>query len=660
MDSNTTGYSNTAVGSYSSVSNTTSNYNTGVGFQTLQVSMGGANTALGAQAMLANTTASNNVSVGAFSMYGNTTGAENVALGTLAMRGNVSGSNNTALGYYTNISGAALTNATAIGSNAEVDASNSLVLGSISGVNSASSSTNVGIGTTKPTATLHVAGPSLLVTGAYTGVATGTSASGAGSRLMWVSSVSALRAGYSVGPQWDSAYIGPYSVAMGYGTKASQYFTTALGYYSNASGFMATAMGDSTFASGYFSTTMGIFTTASGYGSTAMGSNTVASGYFGTAMGTFTTASGYGSTAIGTMGTANGTYSTVIGEGINAPSRDEIALGAYNTTYTPVSGSGTWSPSDRLFSIGNGTSASATSNAMVILKNGNIGIGTSSPTYVLDVEGNSGSSAVAYFSNSNAGQYALAVKNSAATGGGGGGGIYGSTAQSFYAYGIYGNNDNTSGTGINGVGNGISSFYALAAGSGANFDGRNFGLVSWSTNTGTAASPAGGGYFTNHAGTNYAYVAYNNGTNYKILGTGTVSSIADGVNNEKVVLHAPETPEVYFQDYGEGQLTNGKAHISIDPIFAKNIVVNGKHPLRVFVQLQGDCMGVYSTNETQTGFDVVELQGGQSNVKFHWTITANRADEQYSDGSISKNADLRFEPAPIAPKAIKGEKPGQK
>jgi hypothetical protein len=44
----------------------------------------------------------------------------------------------------------------AIGANAEVTQSNSLVLGSINGVNGATGNTNVGIGTTAPAATLHL------------------------------------------------------------------------------------------------------------------------------------------------------------------------------------------------------------------------------------------------------------------------------------------------------------------------------------------------------------------------------------------------------------------------------------------------------------------------------------------------------------------------
>jgi hypothetical protein len=52
-----------------------------------------------------------------------------------------------------------INNATAIGANAVVGESNALVLGSINGVNGATSSVNVGIGTATPQTTLDVNGP---------------------------------------------------------------------------------------------------------------------------------------------------------------------------------------------------------------------------------------------------------------------------------------------------------------------------------------------------------------------------------------------------------------------------------------------------------------------------------------------------------------------
>ena len=138
------------------------------------------------------------------------------------------------------------------------------------------------------------------------------------------------------------------------------------------------------------------------------------------------------------------------------------------------------------------------------------------------------------------------------------------------------------------------------------------------------------------------------GTHYKIWGSpvGTVSTTVPDLNGKQVTLHAPETPEFYFQDYGQSKLVNGKVHITIDPILAANVKISEKHPLRVFVQLEGDCKGVYVTNKTTTGFDVVELEGGTSDTSFQWSITCNVADAKLGKG-ISPFADLRFEAGPV-------------
>ncbi len=165
-----------------------------------------------------------------------------------------------------------------------------------------------------------------------------------------------------------------------------------------------------------------------------------------------------------------------------------------------------------------------------------------------------------------------------------------------------------------------------------------------------------GGYFATrisanapYTATTYAYVgAQINATQYKINGTGTVATIVKDTKNQRVNFFAPEAPEILFEDYGKGVLVNGQAHIKIDAVYAKNITVNEKHPLRVFIQLNGDCKGVFVTNVNGDGFDVVELQGGKSNVAFFWHTVGNRADEFEEDGKtlLSKNADVRMPPGP--------------
>lgn len=97
------------------------------------------------------------------------TGDRNVFIGAQAGSNNTGGSDNTALGYNAGVNSGSLTNATAIGNSALVSQSNSLILGSINGVNGAASDTNIGIGTTAPNHRLTV-GPAetpLVTTAAF-------------------------------------------------------------------------------------------------------------------------------------------------------------------------------------------------------------------------------------------------------------------------------------------------------------------------------------------------------------------------------------------------------------------------------------------------------------------------------------------------------------
>jgi hypothetical protein len=199
------------------------------------------------------------------------------------------------------------------------------------------------------------------------------------------------------------------------------------------------------------------------------------------------------------------------------------------------------------------------------------------------------------------------------------------------------------GTGVTGRSNG-AGILTLNAGSGVNGVSTIYGVSGFSTNTANVIRA--GGYFETGA-QSYAYVGARTaaGVNRKIEGNGTVNTTVKDLNDNLVVLSCPEAPENLFQDYGTGKLVNGKAHILIDPIFAKNIVVNEKHPIKVFIQLEGDCKGVYVANKSQHGFDVIELAGGTSNAAFSWSIVANRADEVLSDGSIAPYSSERFAPA---------------
>ena len=226
-----------------------------------------------------------------------------------------------------------------------------------------------------------------------------------------------------------------------------------------------------------------------------------------------------------------------------------------------------------------------------------------------------------------------------------GAGVQGGTNQAA-GFGVWGFNANVLGTGVMGAGHNQIATY-LTGGSGGAFSGLDTGIYGF-----ISTGNEGQGMLLQDdfsAQWNVGYFDAATLSYYKIIGDGTVSTTVKDANGNKVVMHCTETPENLFEDYGTAQLINGRVTIQIDPIFSKNIMVDEKHPLKVFVQLEGECKGVYVTNKSATSFEVVELQGGQSNTPFSFSIVATRAGETYtsSKGQIRQvRYDQRFEQAP--------------
>ena len=171
-NANTSAGQNVFIGSAAGIDNITGGLSTIIGWRAghLGTVIQG-NTLIGAEAGRSSN-ASINTFVGEKSGQNTTTGGENVMLGSFTGNANITGTQLTIIGRSAEVSTSNLTNATAIGSRAMVGQSNSLVLGSIAGVNGATNSTNVGIGTTTPAHALDVTG--------YIRVAAGTGASNEG------------------------------------------------------------------------------------------------------------------------------------------------------------------------------------------------------------------------------------------------------------------------------------------------------------------------------------------------------------------------------------------------------------------------------------------------------------------------------------------------
>jgi hypothetical protein len=88
-------------------------------------------------------------------------------------------------------------------------------------------------------------------------------------------------------------------------------------------------------------------------------------------------------------------------------------------------------------------------------------------------------------------------------------------------------------------------------------------------------------------------------------------------------MYAMEAAEVWFEDFGRAQLSNGYAHVELDPLFLEMVTIDDTHPIQVFIQLNDDCNGTYVKTST-TGFDVFELQKGNSDASFTYRVVAKR------------------------------------
>jgi hypothetical protein len=159
---NTSGFSNNFFGRNAGTNNTTGSSNSffgrGAGFSN---TTGAVNSFFGRFTGNSNTTGVSNSFFGGDAGFNNTTGASNSFFGRFAGNSNTVEDNNTFIGSFSR-GAAGVANATALGHRAQVLQSNSLVLGSIAGLNEAfetpHASVNVGIGTPAPARQLHLAG----------------------------------------------------------------------------------------------------------------------------------------------------------------------------------------------------------------------------------------------------------------------------------------------------------------------------------------------------------------------------------------------------------------------------------------------------------------------------------------------------------------------
>ncbi|HEY7055398.1 MAG TPA: hypothetical protein VH458_02680 [Vicinamibacterales bacterium] len=227
-------------------------------------------------------------------------------------------------------------------------------------------------------------------------------------------------------------------------------------------------------------------------------------------------------------------------------------------------------------------------------------------------------------------------------------GVYGETGQAAPTAGVMGDaNHSSSGTGVlgqslNGTGvmgqipnssnsNAIAVYgqnYSTYGGAGPGAGGfgvygisaKGHGLVgATATSGGAAVVGASNGVAGAYAGAFYGSVVVSGG--FTVAG-GPKSAAVPHPDGSHRRLYCMESPESWFEDFGKGQLTCGRAAVTIDPDFAAVVDLSDYH---VFLTEYGDHQGLHVTEMTPSGF-TVQAKNGEADQRFSWRVVAKRND----------------------------------
>ena len=110
--------------------------------------------------------------------------------------------------------------------------------------------------------------------------------------------------------------------------------------------------------------------------------------------------------------------------------------------------------------------------------------------------------------------------------------------------------------------------------------------------------------------------------NANLYVSGTKSAVVPFPDGSHRQLYCMESPESWFEDFGFGQLMEGRAAIQLDPDFAATVSTDDYH---VFIAEYDDHNALFVTNRTETGFEV-RAKTSASAAKFSYRVVARRKD----------------------------------
>lgn len=192
---------------------------------------------------------------------------------------------------------------------------------------------------------------------------------GAGTRMMWIPSLAAFRAGLVSANQWDT--IGINSIAMGTNSSATATSSVAIGDNTAASQTRAYAYGSGLTASGTSSTAIGQISTATNFFSAVFGNLSNSTGQLSVAVGgLFANATNTLAHAFGNSVDANALNSMVIGSGQLGSSTNVLRNSI---------------PNSIMIGMGSDTPTMFISGALGLGQTGNVGFGTTTPARLVHI-----------------------------------------------------------------------------------------------------------------------------------------------------------------------------------------------------------------------------------------------------------------------------------
>jgi hypothetical protein len=170
----------------------------------------------------------------------------------------------------------------------------------------------------------------------------------------------------------DNLAEGLYAIAMGYNNISKGQSSVTTGENNNADGFRNILSGTDNYYQGNNGIVLGSQNSGSGSSSIILGSSNTATNDV------YSFIAGSGNTTAGSY------QSALIGTGLSAPASYSTVLGIYNKVPATIYDQYNWDGRDPLLTLGNGYLGP--SNALMILKNGNTGIGIDAPSAPLHVK----------------------------------------------------------------------------------------------------------------------------------------------------------------------------------------------------------------------------------------------------------------------------------